>query len=70
MTGNLFMQSMAIIALLWAPLQVLAQKAESDALDPATNKADPVCVTDTWALWHTQELIEETRGHVAPVFRA
>ncbi len=68
MTSSPFMQSMAIIALLWAPLQVLAQTAESDALDPATNKADAVCVTDTWALWHTQELIEETRGHVAQSF--
>ncbi len=68
MTGRTCMQSMVISAFLWPPLQVLAQTAERDALDPATNKADLVCVTDTWALWHTQELIEETRGHVAQSF--
>ena len=68
MIGTYYLRSMAIITLFWAPPNVQAQKAESDAFDPATNNADAVRVTDTWAIWHTQELIEETRGHVAQSF--
>lgn len=48
--------------ILLSPRSAAAQHADR-VVDVTTTPLQPVCVTDTWAVWKTMELIEKTRGH-------
>ena len=68
MKSSRFAPVLATTVLLLMPLQTQAEQADEDALDVTATQERPFCVTDTWALWRTSTMIEETRGHVAPAY--
>ena len=65
-TSAISLATLASAVIIWLPRSAAAQDASS--VDVAKTPMQLVCVTDTWAVWKTMQLIEKTRGHRAESF--
>ena len=57
-----------VITITLCTFRVGSIAAAQDAISPEKTDALLVCVSNTWAVWRTRELIEKTRTHVAQGF--